>query len=151
MYMYTYLCFREPLHLLTSSFPITAEMFTGSSRYTINDGEFTTTGNSSGFANNSDFVINGGNFVASSSTSHASMHYQAPMNHGTVQGNAPPRPYNGGNFGAFSSTSYASMHYQAPMNIGTAQGNAPPRPYQGHQGKSETALLKFLSSLHRRL
>ena len=88
--MYTSLCFRKFLHLLTSSFPITAEIFTGSSGHTINDGEFVATGNSRAFANTSNYVINGGTFVA-----HASIYNQAPINYGIAQGNAPPRPYQG--------------------------------------------------------
>jgi hypothetical protein len=79
---------------LTSSFPITAEMFANSSGHTINDGEFTATGNSSGFANTSGYVINGGTFVAASSSTHqASTYHRASVNYGTSQGNAPPRPY----------------------------------------------------------
>ena len=81
------------IHILTSSFPIIAEMFTNASGHTINDGEFTATGNSSAFAKTSNFVINGGTFVASSSASHSSTHYQASRNYGAAQGNAPPRTY----------------------------------------------------------
>ena len=80
---------------LTSSFPITAEMFANSSGHTINDGKFTATGNSSGFANTSGYVINGGTFVAASSTYQASTYHQGSVNYGTPRGNPPQGPYQG--------------------------------------------------------
>ena len=90
----TFLSFRVSAPL-TSSFPITAEMFANSSGHTINDGKFTATGNSSGFANTSGYVINGGTFVAASSTYQASTYHQGSMNYGTPRGNPPQGPYQG--------------------------------------------------------
>ena len=91
----TFLSFRESLNLLISIFPITAEMFANSSGHIIRDGDFTAVEGSRMFANAKDYVIEDGNFVASNSTSQVPTPYQAPVNYGTAQGNAPPRSYQG--------------------------------------------------------